>query len=64
MTRSALGAEELRDYFRSYAQASDLNRSIRLKTPVRKVTPELLDRIITEHLENGTPVQEYVYHQG
>jgi hypothetical protein len=36
MTRSALGAEELRDYFRSYAQASDLNRSIRLKTPVER----------------------------
>jgi (2Fe-2S) ferredoxin len=30
----------------------------------RKVTPELLDRIITEHLRDGTPVQEYVYHQG
>jgi (2Fe-2S) ferredoxin/uncharacterized damage-inducible protein DinB len=30
----------------------------------RKVTPELLDRIITEHLQNGTPVQEHVYHQG
>ena len=30
----------------------------------RKVTPELLDRIITEHLQNGTPVREHVYHQG
>jgi (2Fe-2S) ferredoxin len=30
----------------------------------RKVTPELLDRIITEHLKNGTPVQEHVYYQG
>jgi (2Fe-2S) ferredoxin/uncharacterized damage-inducible protein DinB len=30
----------------------------------RKVTPELLDRIITEHLKDGTPVQEHVYHQG
>jgi dimethylaniline monooxygenase (N-oxide forming) len=29
--------EELRDYLRSYAQAFDLNRSIRLKTPVRHV---------------------------
>lgn len=30
----------------------------------RKVTPALLDRIITEHLQHGTPVQEHVYHQG
>jgi (2Fe-2S) ferredoxin len=30
----------------------------------RKVTPELLDRIITEHLQHGTPVQEHVYHDG
>jgi (2Fe-2S) ferredoxin len=30
----------------------------------RKVSPELLDRIITEHLKNGKPVQEHVYHQG
>jgi dimethylaniline monooxygenase (N-oxide forming) len=29
--------EELRDYLRSYAQAFDLNRSIRLKTPVRRI---------------------------
>jgi (2Fe-2S) ferredoxin/uncharacterized damage-inducible protein DinB len=30
----------------------------------RKVSPELLDRIITEHLKDGKPVQEHVYHQG
>jgi (2Fe-2S) ferredoxin len=30
----------------------------------RKVTPGLLDRIITEYLQHGTPVQEHVYHQG
>jgi len=30
----------------------------------RKITPELLDRIMTEHLQNGMPVQEHVYHQG
>jgi hypothetical protein len=30
----------------------------------RKVTPEVLDRIVTEHLQHGTPVREHVYHQG
>jgi (2Fe-2S) ferredoxin len=26
--------------------------------------PELLDRSITEHLQNDKPVQEYAYYQG
>jgi (2Fe-2S) ferredoxin len=29
-----------------------------------KVTPELLNRIITEHLQHGTPMQKHVYHHG
>lgn len=29
----------------------------------RKVTPDLLDRIITEHLQHGTLAQEHVYNQ-
>jgi (2Fe-2S) ferredoxin len=30
----------------------------------RKVTPELLDRIIMGHLQHGTPMQEHVYPHG
>lgn len=28
-----------------------------------EVTPEVMDRIIIEHLKGGVPVQEYVFHQ-
>lgn len=27
------------------------------------VTPEVMDRIIVEHLKGGVPVQEYIFHQ-
>ena len=28
-----------------------------------EVTPEVMDRIIVEHLQGGVPVQEYIFHQ-
>ena len=47
--------EELRDYLRSYAQAFDLNRSIRLKTPVRRVEREHRGRLWRE-IQREAPV--------
>jgi (2Fe-2S) ferredoxin len=28
-----------------------------------EVTPEVMDRIIVEHLQGGVPVQEYIFHR-
>lgn len=28
-----------------------------------EVTPEVMDRIIVEHLKGGVPVREYIFHQ-